>query len=133
MFEGAQVCREAGGRVGVDRFVFGRDLDLGAFNDLDQRRIEVIVDGLTLHGDATARRNAATTSGVALRDDRRAKERTYPELEGEAKEGGPGWLCWRLKWGVGGPRKLHCSSELRPRPGRKSHPSSCRVKSQQHT
>ena len=41
----AQVCREAGGRVGVDRFV--RDLDLGAFNQLDAR-IEVIVDGLSL-------------------------------------------------------------------------------------
>ena len=29
-------------------------------------------------GDGSARRNAATTSGVALRDARRAKERTYP-------------------------------------------------------
>ena len=92
----AQICREAGGRVGVDRFV--RDLDLVAFNGFDQRRIEVIVDGLTLwhgaqlvdttlvsplHGDGSARRNAATTSGVALRDARRAKERTYPELTGE--------------------------------------------------
>ena len=42
----AQVCREAGGRVGVDRYV--RDVDLGAFNSFDERRIEVIVDGLTL-------------------------------------------------------------------------------------
>ena len=71
------------------------------FNGLDQRRIEVIVDGLTLwhgaqlavdttlvsplHGDGSARRNAATTSGVALRDARRAKERTYPELTGEGE------------------------------------------------
>ena len=31
--------------MGVDRYV--QDLDL-AFNGLDQRRIEVIVDGLTL-------------------------------------------------------------------------------------
>ena len=70
--------------MGVDRFV--RDLDLGAFNGLDQRRIEVIVDSLTLwhgvqlavdttlvsplHGDGTARRNAANTSGVVLRDAR---------------------------------------------------------------
>ena len=75
-----QVCREAGGRVGIDRCV--RDLDLGAFNGLDQRRIEVIVDGFTvwhgaqlavdttlvspLHGDGSARRNAVTTSGVVL-------------------------------------------------------------------
>ena len=93
----AQVCREAGGRVGVDRFV--RDLDLGAFNQLDARRIEVIVDGLSLwhgaqlavdttgvsplHGDGSARRNAATSSGVALQAARRAKETTYPELSGE--------------------------------------------------
>ena len=42
----AQVCREAGGRVGLDRFI--RDLDVGAFNPLDGRRIEVIVDGLSL-------------------------------------------------------------------------------------
>ena len=88
----AQVCREAGGRIGVDRFV--RDLDLGAFNQLDARRIEVIVDGLSLwhgaqlavdttavsplHGDGSARRNAATSSGVALQAARRAKETTYP-------------------------------------------------------
>ena len=51
-----------------------------------------------LHGDGTARRNAATTSGVALRDARTAKERTYPELSGE--ERGPGWLCWRPQWEV---------------------------------
>ena len=93
----AQVCREAGGRVGLDRFI--RDLDVGAFNPLDGRRIEVIVDGLSLwhgaqlavdttlvsplHGDGTARRHAATTSGVALQAARRAKETTYPELSGE--------------------------------------------------
>ena len=57
-------------------------------------RIEVIVDGLSLwhgaqlavdttlvsplHGDGTARRHAATTSGVALQAARRAKETTYP-------------------------------------------------------
>ena len=42
----AQVCREAGARVTPNAFV--RDLDVGAFNALDGRRIEVIVDGLTL-------------------------------------------------------------------------------------
>ena len=90
--------------MAVDRFV--QDLDLAAFNGLDQRRIEVIeviVDGLTLwhghpamdttlvsplHGDGSARRNAATTSGVALRDACKVKERTYPELTGEG--GRPG-------------------------------------------
>ena len=65
----------------------------------DGRRIEVIVDGLSLwhgaqlavdttvvsplHGDGSARRNAATTSGVSLQAARRAKETTYPELSGE--------------------------------------------------
>ena len=69
------------------------------FNPLDGRRIEVIVDGLSLwhraqlavdstvvshlHGDGTARRHAATTSGVALQAARRAKETTFPELSGE--------------------------------------------------
>ena len=42
----AQVCREAGARVATNVFV--RDLDLGAFNGLDSRRLEVIADGLTL-------------------------------------------------------------------------------------
>ena len=81
--------QEAGGRVVIDRFV--RDLDLGAFNGLDQRRIEIIVDlwhgaqvavdttlVSPLHGDGSPRRNAATKSGVVLLDARRAKERTYP-------------------------------------------------------
>ena len=45
----AQMCREAGGRVSTNVFV--RDLDLAAFNALDNRRVEVIVDGLPLwHG-----------------------------------------------------------------------------------
>ena len=95
----AQVCREAGGRVGVDRFV--RDLDLGAFNHLHARRIKVIVDGLCLwhgaqlavdttvvsplHGDGSARRNTATSNGVSLQAARRAKETTYPELSGEGR------------------------------------------------
>ena len=43
---GAQVCREAGARVTPNAFV--RDLDVGAFSGFDGRRIEVIVDGLTL-------------------------------------------------------------------------------------
>ena len=83
----------------LDRFI--RDLDVGAFNPLDGRRIEVIVDGLSLwhgaqlavdttlvsplHGDGTARRHAATTSGVALQAARRAKETTYPKLSGEGR------------------------------------------------
>ena len=60
------------------------------FTPLDGRPIKVIVDGLSLdstvahlHGDGTARRHAATTSGVALQAARRAKETTFLELSGE--------------------------------------------------
>ena len=42
----AQVCREAGARVATNVFV--RDLDLGEFNGLDGRRLEVIADGFPL-------------------------------------------------------------------------------------
>ena len=81
--------RCAGGRQTrwCDRFV--RDLDLGAFNQLDARRIEVIVDGLSfwhgaklavdaivvspLHADGSARRIAATSSGVVLQASTQSK------------------------------------------------------------
>ena len=52
-----------------------------------------------LHGDGSARRNAATTSGVALRDVRRATERTYPELTGEG--GGPRLVVLAAELGGG--------------------------------
>ena len=75
--------------------VFVRDLDLGPFNHLDGRRLEVVADGLSLFGgaqlafdttlvsalrrDGTAREGAANRNGVAIRS---RKERTYPELAG---------------------------------------------------
>ena len=90
-------CREAGAGVTPNAFV--RDLDVGAFNGLDGRRIEVIADGLTLwHGaqlaidtmlvsllrrDGSPRRGAARRAGVALEEARCRKETTYPELVGE--------------------------------------------------
>ena len=40
----ARVCREAGDRVRSNLAV--RDMDLGAFNQLDGRRLEILVDGL---------------------------------------------------------------------------------------
>ena len=83
--------------MGTNTFI--RDLDVGEFNQLDGRRVEVIADGLPLwhgaqlatdttlvsplHGDGTARRGAANSSGVALHAARRIKEATYPELSGE--------------------------------------------------
>ena len=81
-----RICREAGARVRTNVMV--RDLDLGAFNRLDGRRLKIIADGLPLwrgaqlavdttllspiKADGTARRHAA----------RRAKERKWPQLAG---------------------------------------------------
>ena len=82
-----------------------RDLDLGEFNAFDNRRVEVIADGLTLwqgaqlaidttlvsplRGDGSARPRAADHNGAALEAARRRKEATYPELargtEGRAR------------------------------------------------
>ena len=92
----ARVCREAGGRVVTNMFV--RDMDLGVPVAGDNRRLEVVVDGLPLHGgvqlavDTTLvssvrgnkepRQGAATTDGVALTQARRRKEKTHRELTG---------------------------------------------------
>ena len=103
--------------------VFVRDLDLLQHNVVDTRRLEVVADGLPLHGgaqlavdttlvsplhrDGRAIRGAAEKNGEALENARRRKERTYPELAGEG-----GRLClssWELKLGVGGPRRQRSS------------------------
>ena len=94
----AQVCREAGGRVSINVFIL--DLDLAEFNALDNRRVEVIADGLPLwHGAKLAIDNTLvppcaetvqheeelqTTADQLCKEARRRKERTYPELVGEA-------------------------------------------------
>ena len=73
-----------------------RDLDLGVMNVHDARRLEVIADGLPLHGgaqlavdttivsalhcDGTPQPGASNVDGVRLLAARRRKERTYPEL-----------------------------------------------------
>ena len=93
----AQVCREAGARVRLNTMV--RDLDLLPGALLDNRRLEVVADGLplfngaqvsidttmvsALRGDGTARRGAQHTSGTAIMSARRRKELTYPELSGD--------------------------------------------------
>ena len=90
----ARVCRKAGARVTTNVMV--RDLDPGVMNVQDGRRLEVIADGLPLHGgaqlavdttivsalhcDGTPHRGAANVDGVRLVAARRRKERTYPEL-----------------------------------------------------
>ena len=84
-----RVCREA-----TNQFV--RDLDLGVPNANDNRRLEVVADGLPLfggvqlavdrtlvsavRGDGEPVPGAADRDGVALRRARRCKEITYPEL-----------------------------------------------------
>ena len=75
----ARICREAGGRVATNVMV--RDLDLALPHVVDGRRLQVVVDGLPLHGgpqlavhttlvcavhrDGRPRR-AATEDGVAV-------------------------------------------------------------------
>ena len=93
----ARVCREAGGRVSVNQYV--RDLDIAAPNAADNRRLEVVADGLPLfHGaqlaiDTTmvsplscsgvSHARCADVDGAATMAARRRKQRRYPELAGE--------------------------------------------------
>ena len=87
----AQICREGGVRVSTNVMLW--DLDT---HSSDGRRLEVVAEGLclfggcqlaldatvvsTLHGDGTHRRKADVEDGVALKEARRSKEATYPEL-----------------------------------------------------
>ena len=79
----AQICREAGARVTTNVHV--RDMDSAVFNNLDGRRLEVVVDGLTLWhgaqlaidttlGDGSAR--ATDHNGAALVEERANPSRT---------------------------------------------------------
>ena len=76
--------------------VFVRDLDLGVVDHLDDRRLEVVADGLPLFGGAQlaidttlvsfgrmARFEEEPRDGVALLKARRRKARTCPELTGQ--------------------------------------------------
>ena len=100
----ARICREGGARVSTNVFV--RDLDLGAFNHLDSRRLEVCQDGLSLYGgaelaidtnlvsalrrDGPAREGAANRNGVAIRSAHRRKR-----CRGSCSVGHPCWRGWR--------------------------------------
>ena len=90
----ARICREAGARVTSNTRL--SDLNLEHIDRHDDRRIEVIANGLPLWGGAQLavdttlvspltsssqpRRRAGQYTGAALQDARRSKERTYPEL-----------------------------------------------------
>ena len=70
----ARICREAGGRVATNMFV--RNMDLGAPNAADNRRLELPLFGgvqlqwttlvSAVQGDGVPRRGAANRDGVAL-------------------------------------------------------------------
>ena len=92
----ARMCREAGARVTTNTLL--TNLNIEHSTRPDDRRIEVIANGLTLWGgtqlaidttlvspltrDGQPRRRAGRFTGAALQDARRRKERTYPELIG---------------------------------------------------
>ena len=93
----ARVCQEAGGRVLVNVAV--RDLDIGVPDRKDDRRLEVVADGLLLfHGaqiavnttlvsvlrrDGTPHPRSVNEDGAALAQARRRKELRHPELAGQ--------------------------------------------------
>ena len=72
----ARVCREAGGRVATNLLV--RDMDLGVPNAHDNRRLEVVADGLPLFGGV--QRWPTTTRGI---QQRRCGSHTCSEEEGD--------------------------------------------------
>ena len=90
----ARICREGGARVATN--IRLADLNIHALSRVDDRRIEVIANGLPMWGgsqlavDTTLvspltrsgepRSRGGTFAGAALQDARRNKERTYPEL-----------------------------------------------------
>ena len=134
----AQVCREAGARVRLNTMV--RDLDLLPGALLDNRRLEVVADGLplfngaqfaidtmvsALRGDGTARRGAQRTSGTAIMSARRRKELTYPELSGDG--GRARSVVLATEAGADGPRR-HVSSWSRwQRPSPRGTTSTARL------
>ena len=91
----ARICREAGARVRTNKLV--RDLNVPRVSVNDQRRIEVIADGLPLYGGAQIaidttlvsvltrggqpRMHSDSQDGVAVEAARRKKEtRTYADV-----------------------------------------------------
>ena len=110
----ARVCREAGGRVTTNVLV--QDMDLLPLRQVDNRRLEVVVDGLPLFrgaqlaidttmvspvsSDGTARRQCAATNGAALDQARRQKpkQRNYAKLLTRNPLHGSGRLPPRRTW-----------------------------------
>ena len=74
---GARVCREAGGGGRVTTNVRVQDLDLPPRAGADNRRLEVVADGLPLFHGAQLAIDTTMVSPVLARA---RKERTYPKL-----------------------------------------------------
>ena len=90
----ARICREAGARVTTNTLI--TDLNIPNVNRVDNRRIEVIANGLPifqgaqlavdttlvspLTSEGLPRRRGGQFAGAALAQARLNKERTYPEL-----------------------------------------------------
>ena len=108
--------REAGARVTPNAFV--HDLDVGALNGLDGRRIEVLGDGLTWLSTPRVSSPAGWESERGSRKARRrgsggsaAQERTTRrELVGEGRTSPSGGVGWLLRLVVG-PMRRPISSE----------------------
>ena len=128
----ARVCREAGARVTTNTRL--SDLNLDHINRHDDRRIEVIANGLPLWGGAQLavdttlvslltsssqpRRRAGQYAGAALQDARKSKERT-----------GAGSWSSPSRQEAGGAQKQQLSSASWPRQSQSSSqhpPQSCR-------
>ena len=126
----------AGKQEAVVTNMLVRDMGLGVLAAGDSRQLEVVVDGLPLHGgvqlaldttlvssvrgDGEPRRGAGDTDGVALLQARKRKE-TYPELMGPrararlvvvALEVGGKWSA-EAKSFVGQLAKARAGAELR--------------------
>ena len=120
----ARICREGGTRVTTNTRL--ADLNIHTLSRVDDRRIEVIANGLPMWGgsqlavDTTLaspltrsgepRSRGGTLAGAALQDARRTKERTYPELIRNRR-------CRLVVWGieVGGRWSNEASSFIQPR------------------
>ena len=90
-----QVCREAGARVSTNVFV--QDKDLAEYNFLDNRRLEVVADGLSLW------------NGSQLAIDTSAGGKPPRIRSSLGKKDEHGWWCWRRKWEDVSRKKQHLS------------------------
>ena len=135
--EAARVCREAGARVSLNVRV--HDLDLPPLGRPDNRRIEIIADGLPLfHGaqlavdttmvsalraDGNPHRQSDAVGGATLTQARWRKELTYPKLTRSMVA--RALSCWRVKSADVGLMKLASSSQVSrgPKPGLSRGPS----------